>query len=136
MLTGSINHNLWLYTIPVGMLTEAILHANNARDITADAAAGTTTLATLIGFNSSKIVFDFLLLSAYVSILYISYFEYWGCIGAFLTIPLALDLHQQFDKSKSMLLLPEEVAKMHLPFGVLMFIGIQFTNKGFVSVVA
>ena len=57
MLTGSINHNLWLYTIPVGMLTEAILHANNARDITADAAAGTTTLATLIGFNSSKIVF-------------------------------------------------------------------------------
>lgn len=133
MLTGRINDSLWLYSIPVGALTEAILHANNARDIAADSSAGITTLATVLGFNASKVVFDVLLTSAYTSVLYIALYEYWGCIAALLTIPSAFDLKNKFNDKTSMLLLPEEVAKMHLPFGLLMFLGIQFTSQGFIN---
>ena len=35
-LTGGINRNLYLYSVPIGLYTEAILHANNARDMKAD----------------------------------------------------------------------------------------------------
>jgi 1,4-dihydroxy-2-naphthoate polyprenyltransferase len=37
------------YSVPVGLLTVAILHANNARDVAADRAAGITTLAMKLG---------------------------------------------------------------------------------------
>jgi 1,4-dihydroxy-2-naphthoate octaprenyltransferase len=45
LLTGSINAELYLYTMPVSCLAEAILHANNTRDIETDRRAGATTLA-------------------------------------------------------------------------------------------
>jgi len=42
-----------LMSAPVGLLTVNILHANNARDSRADAAAGAVTVARLLGFRRS-----------------------------------------------------------------------------------
>jgi len=132
VLSGGINHVLWVYSIPVGLLTEAILHANNARDIKADSAAGAVTLATLIGFEKSRIVFNLLFAGSYISVLYIGTTQHWGCFAALLSLPLARDVIMKYGHPKHMKVLPEEVAKMHLPFGMLFFLGIKFTSSGLI----
>jgi 1,4-dihydroxy-2-naphthoate octaprenyltransferase len=118
-----------VYCVPTALLTEAILHANNSRDIKADSAAGCTTLATLIGLKASRLFFFSLYLGAYSSILYIGVTRNWGCLASLFTLPLAKDVCDKFSPGK-MRDLPEEVAKMHLPFGLLMFLGILFTSQG------
>lgn len=130
VITGEINHSLWIYSVPIGFLTEAILHANNTRDIKSDTLAHSVTLATLIGFHNSFYFYIFLILGSYISAFAISVFLNWGCIFTFLTIPLALNLVKRF-KEKDIADLDGETAKMHLPFGLILFLGVQFTHKGF-----
>jgi len=50
MLTGSVQFKFLPLSIPIALLTEGILHANNSRDIKSDKEAGVTTIPTLIGF--------------------------------------------------------------------------------------
>jgi len=131
LLTGTLNDRLYLYSVPIGLLTECILHANNSRDIRADRAAHATTLPTLVGFDMSRTFFFLLLIGVYASAAYIAATDRWGCISVFLTLPMAIDLSSKFrDDVKVMLELPEGCAKMHLPFGILMFLGIKFTDSG------
>jgi len=132
LLIGRMDQLLYLYSIPIGLLTEGILHANNARDIEADSKAGAVTLATVLGFELSYLFYIMLLLGAYGSVLVITFYHHYGCIAAFLTIPLAQELNNKF-KTGKMLELPEDTAKMHLPFGVLMLLGIVFSSHGLVG---
>ncbi|KAJ1490391.1 UbiA prenyltransferase family, partial [Baffinella frigidus] len=46
------------YTMPCAFICECILHANNSRDIREDRKSGLTTLATVLGFDKSKVVFQ------------------------------------------------------------------------------
>ena len=59
LLTGKTDDILYIYSIPIGLLTEGILHANNARDIKADTKIGAYTLASLIGIEYSYIFYIF-----------------------------------------------------------------------------
>lgn len=129
LLSGEMTSELYVYSIPIGLLTEAILHANNARDIKADVLAGAFTLATLLGPDNTYLFFNFLLVASYASIVYIGIFLHWGCLASLLTVPLALGLVSDYRAGK-MMKLPEETAKMHLPFGILMLVGIMFTKTG------
>jgi len=129
LLTGTTRQDLYLYSVPIGCLTEAILHANNSRDIEADARAGATTLATLLGARWSYVVYAGLLFGSYASVLFISYLYHWGCAAALLTLPLSFDLLKRYTDRK-MADLPEETAKMHLPFGILLWLGVLFSEKG------
>ena len=52
-LAFSIRHDVLLYSIPMGLATVGILHANNARDVVADEAAGLNTLAMKFGTKGS-----------------------------------------------------------------------------------
>ncbi len=45
-------------SIPVGLLTTAILHANDIRDILHDEKAGIKTLSLLVGRNNSKKIYS------------------------------------------------------------------------------
>ena len=130
--TGKLSESLLIYSIPIGLLTEGILHANNARDIKSDTLAGAKTLASIIGFENSYYFYISLFIGAYASAIYISLFLNWGCIGTLLTVPLALELVKRF-REKNMVGIDGETAKMHLPFGVLIFIGVQFTQQGFLA---
>ena len=95
ILTGELNNELNIYSI-VGLLTEGILHANNARDIKSDTLAGATTLATIIGFKNSYYLYVALLVGAFTSAAYISFIHHFGCALTLLTIPLAMDLEKRF----------------------------------------
>lgn len=58
-----------LYSLAVGFLALATVHANNMRDIEGDALAGKHTLATVIGLPVSRVFYLLLVLAAYGIIL-------------------------------------------------------------------
>lgn len=129
MMTGSITPSLYLYSIPVGLLTEAILHANNSRDTKSDSDAGAITLATILGVYNSYLLYVCLVGASYTALAVISIFYHWGCCSAFLTAPLAWEVIKNF-KAGRMANTADDTAKFHLPFGLLMVLGIMYTKSG------
>ena len=73
-----------------GFLTEAILHANNSRDIKADQLNGIKTLANLVGLRLSFAIYIALIIGAYLTSIFISVCFHWGCLLSFITLPLGL----------------------------------------------
>ena len=132
MITGKSNYDLNYYSVPVSLLCEAILHANNARDIKDDQKAGILTLAIVLGFQRSYQLFLLLIIGSYITTFYIAAFLHWGAIFTFITIPSSFHIIKNF-KNKKMVTLPDETALVHLPFGLLFFIGILSTKTGFLS---
>jgi 1,4-dihydroxy-2-naphthoate octaprenyltransferase len=61
--------NVFLYSLVVGFLAIATVHANNMRDIEGDALAGKHTLATVVGLPVSRVLYLLLVLAAYGIIL-------------------------------------------------------------------
>jgi 1,4-dihydroxy-2-naphthoate octaprenyltransferase len=129
MVTGNTDMSILPYSVPIGLLTEAILHANNTRDIKPDSKANITTLAIVLGHEGSYVFYQMLLVGAYVSVAAISFYLRYGALLAFITVPLAVQLCRGFIKNK-MEGLVEETAKFHLPFGILLFLGVMLTDKG------
>lgn len=132
LLTGEANSKLYIYTIPLGLIIEAILHANNTRDMKSDTKAGAVTLAAILGFEGSYMFFIFLYASSYLSLLYISATSHWGCLLTLLTVPSAMTLIKHFKEMKLQSLCIE-VAQMFMLFGILFMIGIRATNTGFLT---
>lgn len=133
-LTGKTNFLLYFYALPIGLITENILHANNIRDIKADSHAGITTLAIVLGFENSYALYVFFFMLSYLTTLYIAVYYHWGCIMALLTIPITLNLCSICSSGKLMQL-PEETAKLHTIFGVLLLFGICLTDNGILTLV-
>lgn len=62
---GQVWTQALVYSLPLGLLAAAVVHANNMRDIEGDAHAKKHTLATILGLGRSRIWFLILLLSPY-----------------------------------------------------------------------
>ena len=125
VLTGQMQGAINIYTVPVGLLTVAILHGNNTRDIQNDKNAGITTLAVIIGFNACRTFYILIICTSYVSTLYIANVQNLpGLLMVFLTLPIGLGLCQNF-KPDSVINADEETAKFHMLFGLLMAFGIH-----------
>jgi len=129
LLTGAVQPSLNLYTIPVGLLTEAILHANNIRDIKGDLKAGITTLACTIGFERARQLYVVFVYGAYVISLVMAFTHDWGCAFVILSFPLAyknvMDIEPNPQKMKDM---DARTAEMHLFFGLLLIGGISVSS--------
>ncbi|MDY5969700.1 MAG: prenyltransferase [Bacteroidales bacterium] len=85
----------------IGPVTVAILHANNARDIPSDKAAGIRTWAMLIGLEASRWVFVAETLFPYLIILVaiLSRALPLGAALAFLALPKAMALNKEVGSS-------------------------------------
>lgn len=55
--TGAIQWDVLWLSAPVGLITIAILHANNTRDIETDRRAGISTLAMMMGQTTSAVLY-------------------------------------------------------------------------------
>jgi len=132
-LTGSLDSSLYLYGIPITVLTEGILWANNARDIQADTRAGVNTLCAKFGFGFSKKIYQLMVASAYVAVVLIGLKR--KSPGAFLpllTLPIAVGVCGQFTEDKeAMKEAPDRTAQLHLPFGLLMLLGLALDETLF-----
>ena len=71
--------------LPIGLITVAILHVNNTRDIKSDREAGIRTIAMLIGRNASLKLLPFLLILATVCCGWLP----WYSLVTFLALPKA-----------------------------------------------
>ncbi|HEU4964463.1 MAG TPA: 1,4-dihydroxy-2-naphthoate octaprenyltransferase [Bacilli bacterium] len=83
-----------LGAIPIGLLTAAILHANNLRDLEHDRLIGKKTLATLLGWEKARWEYYLLLMAAYVAplVLVLLKMTPWTVLLTLLTLPLAIKL--------------------------------------------
>lgn len=125
-LTGELDDSLYLFCVPTGLLTEAILWANNARDIEADGKAKIWTVCRLIGFGTSKLIFQAITYGAYVACAGLAWQRQgYGLLLPLLTLPIAVQTCGKFQPGKDeMKDAPERSAQLHLPFGLLMVIGL------------
>ncbi len=114
-LTGGVGQ--WgliaLLSIPVALLVDAILHANNIRDAEGDKQAGVTTVAYLLGAKGSQ-AFQALLLFGPVALVVafsLLHLLPYSCLATLLVSPVLVKAYKTGDVPF--------VAQSHLMFGVL-----------------
>ena len=92
--TASVPYSVWWAAAPLALLTAGILHANNARDRSHDAAVGKRTLATRI--SVAAVVLEYRLLVGAPAVLLAAALATHGlplwCLGASLPAVLGLRL--------------------------------------------
>ncbi|KZL91471.1 1,4-dihydroxy-2-naphthoate octaprenyltransferase [Clostridium magnum] len=129
-----VSTNVLLLSIPVGLLTTAILHANDIRDIYHDKKAGIKTLSIMVGKTSSYYIYYGLISLSYISVLAMTYFRVtpmWSLL-CLITLPTALKninkLHISNGSNSELATLDQETAKLQGQFGVILIISILFSS--------
>lgn len=121
-----------LFSLPLGLFIDAILHANNMRDVAADARAGARTLAHVLGPAGSQWALYVMLLTPYLFVLaFAAWFSPWTLLPV-LTAPLALQLAMQAragaEFREAMALLPQKVAQVGTLYGLLLAAGVAMSR--------
>ena len=98
--TGAIDWSVLLVALPVGLITDGILHSNNTRDTFTDKRAGIRTMAMSIGSKASAILYGFEVIFPFVwvGVLSIIGFLPLTTIIIFLTLVVAIGCAQTMMK--------------------------------------
>lgn len=125
---------LWL-AVPVGLITIAILHVNNTRDIETDRRAGIRTFSMLTGRAFAAGVYCFEVLFPYLWVLGLCLFGMtsWWTMLCWLSLPLALKNTRTMMGYKqggieSIARLDEGTAQLQMAFSVTLIIGLILTH--------
>jgi len=123
VLTSELSVTAVYLSIPIGLITTAILHANYTRDIVHDLQAGVKTQASLVGLRNAKIEYAILVFGGYLMVVVLVFFEILPllCLGIFLTLPLGIINTKTIIKVSKENLTPildldEKTAKLQLLF--------------------
>ena len=128
------HHFSWtplLYSIPIGLLVDAILHSNNLRDIVNDGVVKIKTVPILIGEKWAKIMYQGLVLGAYLItlLLVVAGGMTAFTLLVFVSLPLALKVvnmvrNKETVPMEKFAMIDAATAQVHLAFGLLMVIGL------------
>lgn len=66
IVTGAIDWNVLWIALPVGLITDGILHSNNTRDMVHDSRAHISTFAMIIGRKASAYLYGFEMIFPYI----------------------------------------------------------------------
>jgi len=125
------NKEVWLVSVPIGLMVTAILYANNLRDFRNDASKGFVTLPMILGEKLAPLFFYCLIAGAYViPIVFAVMTRSWRWLLPLVSMPLALRsvrrIRRGFPDSLDLLLNIDVVcARLHLVYGILFIIGIN-----------
>ncbi len=127
--TGEIHYGaLWL-SVPIGLITVAILHINNLRDMEYDKKAGISTFAMRIGAKWAVAVYGIELLLPFVWIVACALcgvFPWWSVLALIAVAPAAANVKKSMRYEEggmsAVIGLDEQTAKLQLLFGMLLFI--------------
>lgn len=103
-VTGVIEWDVLLVALPIGLITDGILHSNNTRDMMTDRRAGITTMAMGMGYGWSAVLFGFEMIFPYIWVAALSMAGFFPVITfiIFLTLPVAIgNAKTMFKSSKS-----------------------------------
>lgn len=128
---------LWL-SLPYGLITVSILHANNMRDVLTDRRAGINTLAMRVGVNTSiglylaEVLFPYLMLVVFAAIGWLP----WAVLLAFLSLPMALKnsrlaLSVPKEGTKAIVGLDQLSAQLQLVFSLLLIVSLVCSSLFF-----
>lgn len=127
--TGVIDWNVLIIALPVGLITDGILHSNNTRDQLTDKRAGIKTLAMKMGTKAAIRLYAFEMIFPYVWIGVLSAAGVLplNTIIIFLTIPIALACARtmklcKFEGAKPIADLDVRTANLQMLFSVLLTI--------------
>jgi len=121
----SFSMNAFWISLPFGVLVALVLLANNIRDITHDRSKGILTLAIVLGRRKGLLLYDSLVVLAYLGIILMSFFGplYLWSLIVLLSVPLALRLLRLMMKQ-----VPADAdartAQLDTAFGVLLVISL------------
>ncbi|XP_077532946.1 ubiA prenyltransferase domain-containing heix isoform X1 [Haemaphysalis longicornis] len=116
---------LW-YAMPLAMNTEAILHANNARDRQQDAQVGAVTLALLLGPTGSHVLYALLLFVPYLLFALLAARARWLLLPL-ITLPSAFNLERQFRDGR-LANLPRQTARLNIYFGLFYILAVVLAD--------
>ena len=99
--TGVLDWSVLWIALPVGLITDGILHSNNTRDMVPDKRAEIKTLAMGIGAKASAVMYGFEVLFPFVWVAACSILGKMPLttIIVFLTLPIAMGCSQTMKKS-------------------------------------
>ncbi len=127
--TLSLSLHPLLFSIPVGLLTENILHVNNTRDIETDRRAKVFTLAQLLGFRGSYLFYFALIVISYLMLIfYRFYYQSYYFFLPLLSLPMVPSLLQDFTAAKFQDMCPR-TAQLSTAYGVLLAVAIFLHGK-------
>lgn len=108
--TCAIDWSVLLIALPVGLITDGILHSNNTRDMVPDKRAEIKTLAMGLGAKASAVMYSFEVLFPFVWVIVCVAMKLmpWPVLAALVAFPIALGC------SKTMMKSPEEGAELIL----------------------
>lgn len=100
-VTGAIDWNVLWVALPVGLITDGILHSNNTRDMLTDKRAGIKTMAMGLGTRFSSWVYWFEMIFPFVWVAFCSMFGIMPVytVFIFLTLPIAIACARTMTKS-------------------------------------
>jgi 1,4-dihydroxy-2-naphthoate octaprenyltransferase len=131
VVTGQLDLNLFLLSIPLSFITVSVLHANNTRDMQSDRTAKIRTFAMLIGVSASKIYYYLLNGLAYVAIVIMTILQILPPISVivFGTLPIMIKNCKMMsqiseDNKLSISELDKGTAKLQLKFSLLLVLGL------------
>lgn len=129
--SGDIHWNVLWLAIPIGLITIAILHSNNVRDIESDKAAGIHTFPMMTGRQAGAYIYSFEVLFPYLWLVILcvcKLLPWWGLLPL-LTLPLAVKQSKMILGYKengvaSFANLDELTAKLQMVFSLLLTLGL------------
>ena len=132
---GSLSWRALLSALPITLHIEAILHANNHRDIAEDLAAGVKTIASRLGPKGSFRFYQGLIALPFLAPLK-ECFQHSLLAGLPLLVwPKAKKLISDFKEGR-MVGLPKRTAKFQFLFGALLTIGMLIPSPSAGSIIA
>jgi 1,4-dihydroxy-2-naphthoate octaprenyltransferase len=122
---GSLSPDAVLISVPFGLLVALVLLANNLRDIDYDRSAGIATLGTLLGQQKTRVLYQGLILLAYLAIallIALKILSPWGLL-VFFSAPVAFRLIRTLQRE-----IPNDAdartAQLDTLFGVWLIVGL------------
>ena len=126
---GAIDWSVLLIALPIGLITDGILHSNNTRDMKTDRRAGINTMAMSLGPKSAAALYAFEVTFPYLWVGICSIFGFLPLhtIIVFMTLPVALGcaktmVHGVKDKIELIADMDVRTANLQLMFSVLLSI--------------
>jgi len=131
VLTSELSITALFLSIPVGLITTAILHANYTRDIVHDLHAGVRTQASFVGLRNAKWEYAVLVFGGYLAVVLLVVFFVLPYLSllVLMTFPIGLNnvktmLKVSKENLDPILFLDEATAKLQLAFTGLLSLGI------------
>ncbi len=117
-------------SVPVGLLTVALLITNNLRDLPRDKTAGKHTLAVRVGDRATRVLYIAIIAMAFLCLPYLSLLRPWALL-AFLALPMTFKpIRAIANGAKGQLLIPVlgATGRLEMIYGSLLVVGLALSR--------